>query len=100
MVPLSYYIILSAAIFTIGVAGVMARRNALIIFLSIELMLNASNLAFVAFARFADQMSGQIFVFFTISVAAAEVAIGLAIIIALYRNKESLDVDEVNLMKW
>lgn len=100
MVPLSYYIILSAAIFTIGVAGVIARRNALIIFLSIELMLNAANLAFVAFARFADQMSGQIFVFFTISVAAAEVAIGLAIIIALYRNKESLDVDEVNLMKW
>lgn len=100
MVPLSYYIILSSAMFTIGVAGVMARSNALIIFLSIELMLNAANLAFIAFARYSNQMNGQIFVFFTMTVAAAEVAVGLGIIIALYRNKESLDVDEVNLMKW
>ncbi len=98
-VPLNAYLILSAALFAIGVIGVLIRRNALIIFMSIELMLNAVNLTFVAFSRFLTSMDGQIIVFFVMAVAAAEVALGLAIIIALYRNKESLNVDEINLLR-
>jgi NADH-quinone oxidoreductase subunit K len=98
-VPLQAYLILSAALFTIGVIGVLIRRNALIIFMAIELMLNAVNLSFVAFSRFLDSMDGQIIVFFVMAVAAAEVALGLAIIIALYRNKESVNVDEINLLR-
>jgi NADH-quinone oxidoreductase subunit K len=99
-VPLSAYLILSAYLFTMGVIGVATRRNALIIFMSIELMLNAVNLTFLAFARFLNSMDGQIFVFFVMVVAAAEVAVGLAIIIAIYRNKETVDVAELNLLKW
>lgn len=98
-VPLSAYLILSAALFVIGVAGVLIRRNALVIFMAIELMLNAVNLTFVAFSRFLYSMDGQIIVLFVMAVAAAEVAVGLAIIIALYRNKESVNVDEINLLK-
>lgn len=98
-VPLSAYLILSAALFVIGVAGVLIRRNALVIFMAIELMLNAVNLSFVAFSRFLYSMDGQIIVLFVMAVAAAEVAVGLAIIIALYRNKESVNVDEINLLK-
>ncbi|MGH7369946.1 MAG: NADH-quinone oxidoreductase subunit NuoK [Candidatus Methylomirabilaceae bacterium] len=98
-VPLQAYLFLSAALFTIGVIGVLIRRNALIIFMAIELMLNAVNLSFVAFSRFLDSMDGQIIVFFVMAVAAAEVALGLAIIIALYRNKESVNVDEINLLR-
>ncbi len=98
-VPLSAYLVLSAALFAIGVIGVVIRRNALIIFMAIELMLNAVNLTFVAFSRFLDSMDGQIIVFFVMAVAAAEVALGLAIIIALYRNKESVNVDEINLLR-
>jgi NADH-quinone oxidoreductase subunit K len=98
-VPLSAYLILSAALFVIGVAGVLIRRNALVIFMAIELMLNAVNLTFVAFSRFLHSMDGQIIVLFVMTVAAAEVAVGLAIIIALYRNKESVNVDEINLLK-
>ncbi len=98
-VPLQAYLILSAALFTIGVIGVLIRRNALIIFMAIELMLNAVNLSFVAFSRFLDSMDGQVIVFFVMAVAAAEVALGLAIIIALYRNKESVNVDEINLLR-
>ncbi|PWB80279.1 MAG: NADH-quinone oxidoreductase subunit NuoK [Candidatus Methylomirabilota bacterium] len=98
-VPLSAYLILSAALFVIGVAGVLIRRNVLVIFMAIELMLNAVNLTFVAFARFLRSMDGQIIVLFVMAVAAAEVAVGLAIIIALYRNKESANVDEINLLK-
>lgn len=98
-VPLQAYLILSAALFTVGVIGVLIRRNALIIFMAIELMLNAVNLSFVAFSRFLDSMDGQIIVFFVMAVAAAEVALGLAIIIALYRNKESVNVDEINLLR-
>jgi len=94
------YLILSAALFTIGVAGVLTRRNALIIFMSIELMLNAANLAFIAFSRYLQNVSGQVFVFFVMAVAAAEVAVGLAIIVAIFRQKESVDIDKVNLMKW
>jgi len=99
-VPLSAYLILSAYLFTMGVVGVATRRNALIIFMSIELMLNAVNLSFLAFARFLNSMDGQIFVFFVMVVAAAEVAVGLAIIIAIYRNRETVDVAELNLLKW
>ncbi len=99
-VPISYYIVLSSVLFAIGVAGVLTRRNAIVIFMCIELMLNAVNLLFVAFARHLGQGSGQVFVFFVMAVAAAEVAVGLAIIIALFRNRETVDVTEVNLLKW
>ena len=98
-VPLSWYLALSGALFTIGLVGVLIRRNALIIFMSVELMLNAANLAFVAFARHLDSLDGQIFVFFVMTVAAAEVAIGLAIIVNVFRLKETVYVDEINLMK-
>ncbi len=99
-VPLEAYLILSAFLFVTGVIGVATRRNALIIFMSIELMLNAVNLTFLAFARFLNSMEGQIFVFFVMVVAAAEVAVGLGIIIAIYRNRETVDVAELNLLKW
>ncbi|MDY7034309.1 MAG: NADH-quinone oxidoreductase subunit NuoK [Thermodesulfobacteriota bacterium] len=100
MIPISYYLILSAILFTIGVIGVLIRRNAIIIFMSIELMLNAVNLSFVAISKHLDSLDGQIFVFFVMTVAAAEVAVGLAIIINLFRNKETVNVDEINIMKW
>ncbi len=98
-VPLSWYLALSAALFVIGVIGVLVRRNALVIFMSIELMLNAANLAFVAFSRYLHSLDGQIFVFFVMTVAAAEVAIGLAIIVNVFRLKETVYVDEINLLK-
>ena len=100
MIPLSYYLILSAILFTIGVVGVLIRRNAIVIFMSIELMLNAVNLSFVAISHYMDSLDGQIFVFFIMTVAAAEVAVGLAIIVNLFRNRETVNVDEVNSMKW
>jgi NADH-quinone oxidoreductase subunit K len=99
MVAISNYLVLSAMLFLIGVSGVLFRRSALIMFMSIELMLNAVNLSFVAFARMWNAAEGQIFVMFILSVAAAEAAVGLAIVIALFRHHESVDVDEVNLMK-
>jgi len=99
-VSLSSYLVLSAILFTVGVVGFLTRRNIIVIFMSIELMLNAANLAFVAFSRFLNSMDGQIFVFFVMSVAAAEAAVGLAIIIAVYRTRETINADEVNLMKW
>lgn len=99
MVPINYYIILSAILFTIGVAGVLLRRNALIIFMSIELMLNAANLALVAFNSVLESFSGQIFVFFVIAVAAAEVAVGLALIVEIFRSKNSIDVDQMSSLK-
>jgi NADH-quinone oxidoreductase subunit K len=105
MVPLNYFIVLSAILFTIGVAGVLIRRNSLIIFMSIELMLNAGNLAFVAFSR-AHELAqgtplfdGQIFVFFVIAVAAAEVAVGLALIVEIFKSKRSIDVDQMSSLK-
>jgi NADH-quinone oxidoreductase subunit K len=100
MVPLSYYVMLSAVLFIIGVTGVLIRRNIIIILLSIELMLNATNINFVAFSHYLHAITGQVIVFFTLTVAAAEVAIGLAIIIALYRKKASLNVEEINRLKW
>jgi NADH-quinone oxidoreductase subunit K len=99
MVPVSYYIILSAILFTIGVVGVLTRRNALIIFMSVELMLNAANLAFVAFGSVIRSFSGQIFVFFVIAVAAAEVAVGLALIVEIFKSKRSIDVDQMSSLK-
>ncbi|MBM4329966.1 MAG: NADH-quinone oxidoreductase subunit NuoK [Deltaproteobacteria bacterium] len=100
MVSLSSYLILSAILFSVGVVGFLLRRNTIVIFMSIELMLNAANLAFVAFARFLDSMDGQVFVFFVMAVAAAEAVVGLAIIMAMYRAKENVNADEMNLMKW
>jgi NADH-quinone oxidoreductase subunit K len=99
MVPINYYIILSAILFTIGALGVLVRRNALIIFMSVELMLNAANLAMVAFSSVLQSFSGQIFVFFVIAVAAAEVAVGLALIVEIFKSKRSIDVDQMNSMK-
>ena len=99
MVPIHYYIILSAILFTIGTLGVLIRRNALIIFMSVELMLNAANLAMVAFSSVLESFSGQIFVFFVIAVAAAEVAVGLALIVEIFKSKRSIDVDQMNSMK-
>jgi NADH-quinone oxidoreductase subunit K len=99
MVPVNYYIVLSAILFTIGVVGVLTRRNALIIFMSIELMLNAANLAFVAFSSVLKSFSGQIFVFFVIAVAAAEVAVGLALIVEIFKSKRSIDVDQMSSLK-
>jgi len=99
MVPPSYYLILSAILFTIGAAGVLIRRNALVMFMCVELMLNAVNLTFITYSRFLDNIDGQVFVLLVMAVAAAEVAVGLAIVIALYRHKETTDVDEQNLLK-
>lgn len=99
MIPLGWILALSAVLFTIGVVGVLVRRNALVIFMSIELMLNAANLAFVAFARNQNSLDGQIFVFFVMTVAAAEVAVGLAIIVNVFRLRETVFVDEINLLK-
>ena len=99
MVPVDYYIILSAILFTIGVTGVLIRRNALIIFMSIELMLNAANLAVVAFSSVFESFSGQIFVFFVIAVAAAEVAVGLALIVEIFKSRRSIDVDQMSSLK-
>jgi len=98
-VTINWYLALSAVLFTIGALGVLGRRNALIIFMSIELMLNAANLAFVALARHLGDLGGQIFVFFVMTVAAAEVAVGLALIVAIFRTKASINIDEINLLK-
>jgi NADH-quinone oxidoreductase subunit K len=100
MVPLNYYVILSAIVFTTGLVGVLIRRNIIVILLSIELMLNATNINFVAFSYYLGNVAGQVFVFFALTVAAAEVAVGLAIIIALYRSRSSINVDEFQLLKW
>jgi NADH-quinone oxidoreductase subunit K len=100
MTPVSYYMALSAILFTIGVAGVMVRRNLIVMFLSVELMLNAVNLAFIALGRRIGSMDGQVIVFFAMTVAAAEAAVGLALIIASFRNRETLNADELNLLRW
>jgi NADH-quinone oxidoreductase subunit K len=98
-VPLEAYQLVAALLFTIGLVGVLVRRSALIIFMSIELMLNAVNLSFVTFSKQHGQMDGQIFVFFVMSVAAAEVAVGLAILVAIFRSRETANVDDVHLLK-
>ncbi len=100
MVPASYYLILSAILFTLGAVGVLFRRNALVMFMAVEMMLNAVNLTFLTYSRFLENLHGQVFVLFVMAVAAAEVAIGLAIVVALFRHKETTDVDRWILLKW
>lgn len=98
--PIEYYLILSAFMFVVGIAGVLTRRNVIIVFMSVELMLNSANLTLIAFSSYMGNSVGQLFVFFVMTVAAAEAAVGLAIIIALFRNKLTLNIDEVNILKW
>ena len=100
MVPLEYYLFLSAIIFAVGVIGVLIRRNLIVVLMSIELMLNAVNLTFIAFSNSLGSMDGQVIVFFVMAVAAAEAVVGLAIIIAVYRHRQSLDPQEMQLLKW
>ncbi len=99
-IPISYYLILSATMFVIGVAGVMTRRNAIVIFMCIELMLNSVNLTLVAYSAALGDVTGQMLVLFVMAVAAAEAAVGLAIVIALFRNKPTVDIDDINILKW
>jgi NADH-quinone oxidoreductase subunit K len=98
--PVSYYLVLSAILFAIGVAGVMVRRNIIVMFLAVELMLNAVNLAFIALGRKIGSMDGQVIVFFAMTVAAAEAAVGLALIIASFRNRETTNADELTTLRW
>lgn len=100
MVTLQHYLVLSAALFTLGVVGVMFRRNLIVILMSLELMLNAVNLTFIALARYLESVEGQIMVLFVMVVAAAEVAVGLAIVVTVFRQRGSINVDEFNLMRW
>jgi len=99
-VSINWYLILGTVLFTIGAIGVLVRRNVIVIFMSIEIMLNAVNLVFVAFSRQLHSMDGQVVVFFVMTVAAAEAAVGLAIIIAVFRNRETVNADELNLLRW
>jgi len=99
-VPPVLYLILSAILFTIGMIGALTRRNAIIVFMSIEMMLNAVNITFITLSRFLQSMDGVLFAFFVMAVAAAEAAVGLAIFVLLYRSRETINVDEVNLLKW
>ena len=99
IVPLEHVIILSLIIFSIGIMGVLFRKNAIIIFMSIELMLNAVNLSLVGFSRYYNSVDGQVFVFLVMTLAAAEVAVGLAIIVSLFRNKQTINIDEINILR-
>lgn len=99
MLPIQYYLGLSLILFTLGALGVLIRRNAIIIFMSVELMLNSANLVFVAFARLYNSLEGQLFVFFVMAVAAAEVAVGLALIVAIFQTRQSIDVDELHTLQ-
>ena len=100
MIQLEYSLVLGTLLFSIGVVGVLLRRNVIVVFMSIELMLNAVNLTLIAFSRQLNNVDGQMIVFFVMTLAAAEVAVGLAIIVAVYRNKESININEMNLLKW
>ena len=99
-IPLEYYVFFAAALFVIGIIGVLTRRNAIIIFMSVELMLNAVNLLLIAFSSYRSDPAGQVFVFFIMAVAAAEVAVGLAIIVMIFRNVRSIDIGVLNKLKW
>jgi NADH-quinone oxidoreductase subunit K len=99
-IPIEYYLILSAFIFTVGIVGVLTRRNAIVVFMCIELMLNSANLTLITYSSYLGDVGGQLFVFFVMSVAAAEAAVGLAIIIAIFRNKLTVNIDEINILKW
>jgi NADH-quinone oxidoreductase subunit K len=98
-IGLEHYLVVSALLFALGLMGVIVRRNLLVIYMSLELMLNAANLALVAFSRFTDNLDGQVFVFFTITVAAAEVSVGLALIVALYRKRQTAHVEDLTTLK-
>jgi NADH-quinone oxidoreductase subunit K len=100
MIPLQQYLALSALLFAVGVAGVLMRRNAIVVFMCIELMLNAVNLTLAGFAASLGDVTGQVLVFFVMAVAAAEAAVGLAIVIALFRNRQTVNIDDINLLKW
>jgi NADH-quinone oxidoreductase subunit K len=100
MIPLNYYLLVSAVLFSIGVFGFLIKRNIITLFMCIELMLNSVNLSFVAFARYYSLVNGQVYVFFVMAVAAAEAAVGLGVIVALFRQRQTLNVDEADLMKW
>jgi len=100
MLSINYYLILSAVLFTIGVVGVLTRRNAILIFMCIELMLHSVNLTLVAFSAYLGNVEGQVLVFFVMAVAAAEAAVGLAIVLALFRNHVTVNLDEINILKW
>lgn len=100
MVDLQSYLLVAAIVFVTGVVGVVTRRNAIIVFMSIELMLNSVNLTLVAFSAFLGDIAGQMLVFFVMTVAAAEAAVGLAIVIAMFRNKQTVNIDEINILKW
>jgi NADH-quinone oxidoreductase subunit K len=100
MITVNHYLLLSAILFAIGTFGVLTRKNAIVIFMCIEVMLNSVNLTFIALSRHVGNMDGQIFVFFVMTVAAAEAAVGLALMIAFYRNKDSIDVDDFRMLKW
>lgn len=99
MIPASYYLILSAILFTIGAVGLLIRRNALVILMSIEMMLNAANLTLITYSRFLENIDGQVFALLVMAVAAAEVAVGLAIVVSFVRHRDTTDVDEINLLK-
>ncbi len=99
-VPPEAYLVLSGILFTIGVIGALTRRNAIVVFMCIEMMLNAVNVSFIALSRFLQSMDGVLFAFFLMAVAAAEAAVGLAIFVMIYRSRETINVDEINLMKW
>ena len=100
MVPIHYYLLLGLALFTVGVVGVLTRRNIIIILMSIELMMNAVNINLVAFSDNLQQVTGQVYAIFVITVAAAEAAVGLGIVIAMFKNKETMNINEIDLMKW
>ena len=100
MVPISYYLIISSLLFVIGMIGVMVRRNVIIVLISIELMMNAANLAIVAFSRYHIMIDGQIVAFLAMTIAAAETAVGLAIIVCIFRNRDKLNIDDINILKW
>ncbi len=100
MIPIDFYLLLSAFMFCVGVLGVLIRRDAIIVFMSIELMLNSVNLSLIAFSSYLGDPTGQMLVFFVMTVAAAEAAVGLAIIISLFRNKQTVNIDEINILKW
>ena len=99
-IPIEYYLVLSAFMFTVGIVGVLTRRNAIVVFMCIELMLNSANLTLITYSSYLGDVGGQLFVFFVMSVAAAEAAVGLAIIIAIFRNKLTVNIDEINILKW
>ncbi len=99
-IPPALYLMLSGVLFTIGVIGALTRRNAIVVFMCIELMLNAVNLTFITVSRFLQSMDGVLFAFFVMAVAAAEAAVGLAIFVMIYRSRETINVDEINLLKW